>query len=198
MSNNCKSKNKLDLCIKQHFDINFTKHQLIPINMFSRNNIETPESLKIRIVHTSVLHFIPQLKMHHIILIPNTQESLYQTNQNVYKNVYVIDFSPINQSHPAILLKLLFAINVPGEIRIRRIRLNKSICYTDDQIVNIWYDVAAQNYTESKKISNTVFSNIRNLQIKKFITKIKEWNSVMNLYTHNCQHFSKYAKELLL
>lgn len=35
-------------------------------------------------------------------------------------------------------------------------------------------------------------------QAKKFINRIeKKWSTTMNLYTHNCQHFSYFVTDLL-
>ena len=140
----------------------------------------------IKILKTPILNFIPQLKLHHILIIPEYNN----------KSIYTIDFSPINQTKTTTLLKLLFAKNVPAEIRIRHINLSKFNLtynnYNDNTLINIWYNGNSQNYLESQLISDQVFKKIKNKKIKKFIANIKTWNTSMNLYTHNCQHFSTY------
>jgi hypothetical protein len=49
-------------------------------------------------------------------------------------------------------------------------------------------------------LSTVTINNIdeENSQAKKFIKRIKKkWGSSMNLYTHNCQHFSNFVTDLL-
>ena len=47
--------------------------------------IENSYELKYRIIHSSILHFLPQLKLHHILVV-----------QEPYKNaLYTLDFTPI-------------------------------------------------------------------------------------------------------
>jgi hypothetical protein len=188
-------------------------------NIFKLNNLYNINNIKI--LKTPILNFLPQFKLHHIIVIPEYNN----------KSIYAIDFSPINQTHKNTLLKLLFAQNVPAEIRIRHINLSKynltynsynDNSYNDKILINIWHNnnlrevltheivdkkgqkfdtiklhvkeknSQYQNYLESQLISDQVFKKIKNKKIKKFITNIKTWNTSMNLYTHNCQHFSQY------
>ena len=44
-----------------------------------------------------------------------------------------------------------------------------------------------------------IFSSDEELiETQKFIRRIvKKWDTSMNLYTHNCQHFSGFVKDLL-
>lgn len=53
----------------------------------------------------------------------------------------------------------------------------------------------------NSKIPSTeeVLMTDQDLQLsQKFIRRIiKRWDTSMNLYTHNCQHFSSYVKDLL-
>jgi len=63
-----------------------------------------------RILQSSVLHFIPAIKLHHIVLLSDKPEHY----------LYTLDFTPINQTHRATLLKMLFARSVPAEIRLHR------------------------------------------------------------------------------
>jgi hypothetical protein len=158
-----------------------------PFNIFkSHVNINN-----IKILKTPILNFAPQIKLHHILIIPESNN----------KSIYTIDFSPINQTYSLTLLKLLFAYNVPAEIRIRHIDLSKyNLSYyyiynnlnNDNKLIDIWYNNTLENYIDSQIISDNTFKKIKNKKIKNFINKVKTWNTSMNLYTHNCQHFSQY------
>jgi hypothetical protein len=146
---------------------------------------------KIKVIPTSILNFAPQLKLHHIVVIPE-----YDTKK--YNNIYIVDFSPINQTHLSTLFKLLFGYNVPAEIRIRHIDLYKfnltfdNYINNNNKLIDIWYSTTSSDYIQSQKITDQTFKKIKNKKIKKIIIDIKSWNTSMNLYTHNCQHFSKY------
>lgn len=165
---------------------------IIFINSFTSFNLFNPFiSNNIKILKTPILNFAPQIKLHHIVIIPESN-----------KNIYTIDFSPINQTHSLTLLKLLFAYNVPAEIRIRHIDLSKyNLTYNylynnvnnDNKLIDIWHNNTLENYIDSQIISDNTFKKIKNKKIKNIITNIKSWNTLMNLYTHNCQHFSKWA-----
>ena len=109
---------------------------------------------KYYIQKTPIFHFLPQLKLHHIVLI----------NQD--KDMLAIDFTPINQTQPKILLKLASGQNVPAEIRVRKIKE---------------WDI--EEWSKAPSIDINAVSVLENLDKKK-------WTK-MNLYKHNCQHFSK-------
>ena len=157
----------------------FSKLFLIFINFIICN-----ESFNIKILKTSILSFAPQLKLHHIVIIENKSD------------LYSIDFSPINQTSQKILLKLLFAQNVSAEIRLRKIE-NISF-YEDEKIIDNWSGTIKTNYKESQELSDIVYNNNEDENIKNFIDKINYWDKKMNLYNHNCQHFSKFVKDLYL
>jgi len=169
---------------------------IFSIILFFINTLISVNSLQLKILHTSILNFLPQLKLHHVALLSNSFTNL--TNIN-YNNVYAIDFSPINQSDPITLTKLLFAFNVPGEIRIRKLNLNLNKNYNDDELINIWYDKNIKNYCyiQSQNFTDYTFNNIDDNDIKNIIIDIKKWNLFMNLYFHNCQHFSSFIKKLI-
>jgi hypothetical protein len=164
-------------------------------NIFKSNNNNINN---IKILKTPILNFLPYIKLHHIVIIPEYNN----------KSIYTIDYSPINQTHSTTLLKLLFAYNVPAEIRIRHINLLKyNLTYTsiynniyNNELIDIWHNTTSQNYLESQIISDNTLKKIKNKKIKNFINKIKNWDTSMNLYSHNCQHFSTYflIKKLIL
>lgn len=111
-----------------------------------------------RILYSAALNFLPQLKVHHIVLLSKMDEN----------KVFAIDFTPINQTSFVTLSKLLLGYNVPAEIRI--VQLKDSHFLDNDEIL-------FQKWVENKDM---VF------------IKIDDWSNEMNLYTHNCQHFSKW------
>lgn len=115
-----------------------------------------------KILKTPILHFIPQLKLHHVIVIKENDTLLF-----------AVDFTPINQSDFHTLKKLLLGKNVPAEIRIVPI-YNVSF-ENNNQIILEW---------ENKKEKRI---NLIDFPI------FEEWNNkTMNLYNHNCQHFSNF------
>ena len=145
-------------------------------------------SMKRRTLYSAITPFLPQLRLHHLVLITTTKND----------KAYTIDFSPIpmNGSFTLTQLHLLFANNVPGEVRVRRIEdySNK----TDDEIINDWNTVNTiySNVDESQKLSNQVMESIDDNGIITILNTLKQWSTTMNLYTHNCQHFSKYVSDL--
>jgi hypothetical protein len=164
--------------------VNITKS----FNIFPpKNNIN-----RIKVIHTSILNFVPQLKLHHVVVIPEADN----------KNIYIADFSPINQTNLYTLTKLIFGFSVPAEIRLRHINLSKFNLTLNniDNIVNhkflidTWYNTTTPNYILSQKVTDQIFKKIKNKKIKNFIAHIKKWNSSMNLYSHNCQHFSSFVE----
>jgi len=86
------------------------------------------------------------------------------------EKLLAIDFTPMNQSNTKTLLKLLVGKNVPAEIRIRSI----------------------SNWSLSEWSVSNGNSLLNTTEILNEICKINEtqW-TYMNLYNHNCQHFSK-------
>lgn len=82
--------------------------------------------------------------------------------------LYAADFTPINQSSPETLCNLVLGRDVPAEVRVKYI--TNTDFYNDDGIIKQWLQ---------KPCIPSPFS------------QIDSWNaSTMNLYTHNCQHFS--------
>lgn len=128
----------------------------------------TDAFIQTRILYSSALHFLPELKLHHIVLFSNSTGN----------KVYAIDFTPINQTSFSTLSKLLFGYNVPAEIRMIHLD-NSHFLDTDDSLLDQWI----------QKSKNSVYIST---------IKVDDWNNEMNLYTHNCQHFSKWVTSLSL
>ncbi len=143
--------------------------------------------LQMRVMHTSILKFFPQLKLHHIVLISKVDV------MERYSYVYAIDFTPINQSHPKTLRRLLLGKNVPAELRVRRLQ---NINIRDDKIIlKMWDSNLSESH--SRELSNSVYTSIQDKEIKEVIALFLLWEKNkqhMNLYARNCQHFGNYAK----
>ena len=139
--------------------------------------------LQMRVMKTAILNFLPQLKLHDLVLISKMNET---------GDIYSIDFTPINQSHHKTLRMLLLGKNVPAELRIRRY---KNINMHDDKTILKMWD---SNITEklSRELSESIYTSIQDNEIKEMFDRFLLWEKnkqYMNLYTRNCQHFGDYA-----
>jgi hypothetical protein len=143
-----------------------------------------PNFITFRIIQSSALHFLPIIKLHHIVLLSDDPKSY----------VYTLDFTPINQTHPATLLKLLFAQNVTAEVRLRYIESNIE---NNKFIIEKWSDINKVNEHESYQLSKSVYNNIYNIKIRNIISASFLWLPYMNLYNHNCQHFSRFVRKIV-
>jgi hypothetical protein len=153
------------------------------------------QNINFAIVKTPILSVFPKLKLHHIVLL-----STNRTN-----GVYAIDFSPYYQSNKKTLLKLFFGFNVQAEIRIRYLSnylLNNNVDFIDN-----WHNMNPKDPYKSKELTNNILENMcnkkkkycRDYDLQLFIKDIiNNWESSMNLYTHNCQHFSNFVKKELM
>jgi len=142
--------------------------------------------LQMRIMKTSILNFLPQLKQHHLVLLSKNDD------------VYSIDFTPVDdRTRSKTLLNLLFGKDVAGEIRLRCIK--DANIYEEEKIMKIWDNSLTE--AESRALSNSIYKSIKDEQIKEVVDKLISWNldknQTMNLYVRNCQHFSRYAKKII-
>jgi hypothetical protein len=120
--------------------------------------------------YASILNFLPIVRLHDIIVVP------------VNNSILTIDYTPINQSQPSVLLKLFVGKYLPAEVRIRRMR--------------VW------NLTEWYNSPCIILDDISDNLMRNKITKvIDNWNCIdnsntkkigMNLYKRNCKHFSNF------
>ena len=137
----------------------------------------------LKILQTSILHFIPSIKLHHIVLL----------SDNPRHHLYTLDFTPINQTHRSTLLKMVLARNVPAEIRVRYIITNME---NTDTIIEKWDNMNKVHHDISYQLTKSFYNNILNKEIKNIINQSFKWEPYMNLYNHNCQHFSHYVKNI--
>ena len=171
---------------------------LLCILLYKSNN------LSFRILKTAILNFLPSVKLHHIILL----------SENPSHHVYTLDFTPINQTNITTLVKLLLGQNVDAEVRIRYIKMDNGcdICSDnsnniidnvidneiDNAFVEKWDSINKLNEKNSKQLTKNTYNNINNKQLQHIIQSSFLWPEYMNLYYHNCQHFSKYMYKIYL
>lgn len=137
-----------------------------------------------RIIQSSILHFVPSIKLHHIVLL--TDKPKYY--------VYTLDFTPINQTYTSTLLKMFLAQNVPAEVRLRYIESNIE---NNETIIQEWHNMNKVDYDDSSQLSKSIYNKIYNKQLQNIINTAFNWEPYMNLYKHNCQHFSNYVKNIV-
>ena len=163
-------------------------------------------NISFRILKTSILHFFPNIKLHHIILL----------SENPTHHVYTLDFTPINQTNITTLMKLLLGQNVDAEVRLRYIKTDNGcdICSInnnneidnkidnkiDTAFVEKWDSINKLNEKNSKQLTKNTYNNIDidNTQLRNIVKSTFLWHEYMNLYNHNCQHFSKYVYNIYL
>jgi len=122
--------------------------------------------------YTAIVSIMPHLKLHDIVII-----SEYKSN-----TLYTIDYTPTIQDNALVVKDLLIGKNVPADIRIRKL---------NSWDLDKWY--------QTKTIS---IDQINDFTLRKHLLKIQnEWNKKekgMNLYYHNCKHFSQFIINYLL
>ena len=108
------------------------------------------------------------------------------------------------------LMKLLFGQNVDSEIRLRYIKTDNTgdICSVnnnneldnklDTAFVEKWDSINKLNEKNTKLLTKNTYNNIDNKELQDIIKTSFLWNEYMNLYNHNCQHFSKYVYKIYL
>jgi hypothetical protein len=149
--------------------------------------------LDTKVIKGPILSFLPsQFNAHDIFVF-----SLDKKKSPFYSpSVYTLDYSPINQPYILTLIKLLIGLRVPAEIRLRKIP-NITIDEPKkifDELLKMT-DSSKISYEESLQMSKIVESGIKNEELKEIVKKAYKWNLKMNLYTHNCQHFSNFLKK---
>lgn len=167
---------------------------LLLLLLYHGNNVS------FRILKTAILHLFPTIKLHHIILL----------SDNPSHHVYTLDFTPINQTNITTLVKLLLGQNVDAEVRLRYIKMDndRDICSgnsnneidneNDNTFVEKWDNINKLNEKMSKQVTKNTYNNIDNKQLQHIIGSSFLWPEYMNLYCHNCQHFSKYMYKIYL
>ena len=129
--------------------------------------------LHIRILRTPVIHWLPTIKAHHIVLYADETHGTEVELGKQRPPTYAVDFTPVEQGSLSAKVLLLFGHNVPAQIRIRPVD-NLDIMNDSDE-------------TALEKI----------LSPSTTAHYLSTWPT-MNLYTRNCQHFSRRFINMLL
>jgi hypothetical protein len=92
---------------------------------------------------------------------------LYLEPPNKKHGIYLLDFTPINQTNPGTLMKLALGKWVPAEIRIRNIILPQ------DSILETWHNINRElSPDESRILSEKTLRNIKNSDLRNYIKDI--------------------------
>jgi hypothetical protein len=143
------------------------------LQLFLFLSILSSYSLQYKIINTPALWKNDRFLFHHIVIVSKKD-----------KDLYAIDFTPVEQTTIKTKLELLLNRNVPGEVRIRHIT---GIDFTDDESI-------IESWKQNKNMdSRRVYTAIRDKELKNVMKMVLEWPDYMNLYTHNCQHFSGFV-----
>lgn len=124
---------------------------------------------KIKVLETPILHFFPGMKLHHVVILEDEDSG----------SIEAIDFTPLNQKSLKTIGKLFLGYNVPAEIRVLSI--------SKEDISN------SKNLVENLEKTSVEKNGCKN---NKTLALLAQWkNDSMNLYCHNCQHFSWFLKK---
>jgi hypothetical protein len=127
--------------------------------------------------YTPILSFLPQLQLHDVVILTDeltvpshSQLSNTNSNSNILKHVFMVDFSPAQELNFTEIVKLVVGLSIPGIVR---------VIYFDtlfkENITTEWYN---QKLIQPPcKDVELPFSNCSYL--------IREWNSSFHLYNHN-------------
>ena len=127
----------------------------------------------------------PFLKIqHHIILVTKNKDI------DKMKDVYIFDYSPQAKLNPFIILILVIGCNVPSEIRISHFTEISETTLIDElykkrKLPNDFRKVFNKfNNENNHKLTTGIDDNVDKI--------INKFYKPYNLYTNNCQSFSKY------
>ena len=127
-----------------------------------------------KVIKTPIYNINEVCFQHHIVLL---QKTPFYNNQREYKDIFAIDFSPIDDiTDWKYVIKLLLGKSVDGKIRLAFFH-------------NVDHDMLL-----SDSINNKTLYPIKMIDDidKNLYKKITNWDPNFQLYTHNCQHFGRY------
>jgi hypothetical protein len=145
------------------------------------------------VLHSGVFNFAPWVELHHVVMLGSKAKDS--------TGVLAIDFSPLDQTKPETILALLSGKSVPAEIRVRWVPKEKKgnlealkrtwSCMgpaSDDQFaeINTFLQSSADNQAEDYLFCVALIERVK-----------RKWSTRMNLYHHNCQHFSHFVLNLV-
>jgi len=150
-------------------------HFLLFLSMLS--SVFSKANIHLEIKYTSIFESIPQLKLHHIVIVKEDPNK---------ESLYAIDFTPINNGKR---IDLLLNKNAPAQLRIRSMQHWSVDDWHKTPTINV-------NNIKNKSIREPV-KNILNKWKLHSEKRLCSQDCVMNMYKHNCQHFSKFFKDEL-
>lgn len=132
-------------------------------------------SYKINILETSILDFVPSVKLHHVVILKKENENEKKKN-NI---IYAIDFTPTGKRDFKTAVRLFLGFNAPAEIRFMPIT---EVDFRDTStLIEKWETIRNEETSIEKP--------------NEILDLFTDWkNDSMNLYCHNCQHFSRFIK----
>ena len=136
-------------------------------------------SIQTRIYTTPIFSVLPYLRLHHIILVSKSNDKNIFNNP-VINDVYILDYSPIENENVKIALKLFLGKKTKGFVRVIHMDEFKKRTFFED-----WKN-KTKFYKYDEGHENKIINKI-----------IQNWDTTFHLYTHNCQHFGKYMIEKL-
>jgi hypothetical protein len=125
-------------------------------------------SYSYRVIKTPIFHFSPAIKQHHVVIIKTA-------NRN---RIYAVDYTPVKQNWKT-MIRLFLGMSVPAKIRVIFLENDCLHCGTDEEMEEKWKKAKLQ-------VNTLMFPPILKLKEQ---SKWKDPQK-MNLYVHNCQHFS--------
>ena len=183
---------KIVSCLYIEYRIDYLLRRIMWFSLYVCISSLFSNGLGYRVLHSGILGFLPELKLHHLVVLSPISNNKNRNNKKS-ADTYVIDFSPLDAGSPSTLLKLALAMNVPAETRLRVIRNGSSM--SDSEFIGAWHAMNPADTDESLELSNKVYRSIRDRRLKTLLDSVFTWNNEMNLYTHNCQHFSAFVSE---
>ena len=135
--------------------------------------LSTVPALQTTLFTTPVFSFIPNKKLHHIVLLSLGSE-ITHINSNIMNDIYIIDYTPSDDINFKIGWQLFLGQKIKGHIRIVHMdKINKAT-FIDD-----WYN-------------ETKFNILPHIDDQRIQTIIMNWDNTFQIHEHNCQHFAKY------
>jgi len=156
------------------------------------------------VLTSPALDFAPWLEIHHVVLlgVPGSTK------------VFAVDYSPLNQRVDGTVGKLIRGKHVPAEIRVRLIDSTSTMdvadikrkwtCMGGTGAADVTVSAAECEVNEGSGVVTlaqlaALAEADESLQVvRQIIDRIhRRWSCNMNLYTHNCQHFSHFVRDML-
>ena len=130
-------------------------------------------ALQTKLFTTPIFSFMPKLKLHHIVLLSkSTDKNIF--NNNIIDDVYIIDYTPLEDLNLKTGLKLFLGGKINGHVRI--VHMNK---INKTTLIDDWYN-------------ETKFNTLNKLDDENINEIIRKWDTTFQVYGNNCQHFGKY------